>query len=120
MAEYNFKDYENTYKAISKGLSHWERIKDDKDHDKKGLAFSLTGNIIELESWDGVYGNSSCYPFFSVGNKVLFTTTVLKVLNKNKISILEEMIDVLRQESEHLKEEEIETLELRLKELKGK
>ncbi len=110
---------------LSQGLSRWKEIAKDPRYDKTGLGFDLDTRFkgseeirLDLTSWSGVYGSSSCSTVFS-GLSNYFTSALLIWLNTHIIDVLEGTLAVMKAELAKCRDVELERARRELTEIES-
>lgn len=96
-----FLDAHQTAQQLRAAKAEWDKISEDSRNDKKGFGFNLDDRFtafclhVNLSSWVGQYGSSSCHNILSVRSEAAAHDAFVKYLNRHLWEILAEMSDII-------------------------
>ena len=124
--KFSFNDIDSVVNGIRDSLATWQKRREDSNYDKLGVGFNKDDRFsvakfeLSLDSWSGVYGNSSCSTFFNIHNSAIFRSAFIRVLNIKLAGLLAQTADLLDGENREARTKKIAEMELELAELKAK
>ncbi len=124
--KFSFIDIDRVVNSIRKGLTDWQRKREDKKYDKldvgfnKDSRFSVVKFELSLDSWSGIYGSSSCGTFFYIHNSEIFRDAFIRVINMKLATLLGHTADLLDKDNQQARAKKIVEVEAELAELKGR
>ena len=119
----NLEELERRVKTannLTRSLNNYRSAIKDSRCDKYGIGFNLDRRFssatveLSIDSWTGYYGSSGSSKSISIYDKKLFNSALLKVLNKNFDAIINEVSELLIDESLKYKEKAINELQSKL------
>ncbi len=123
---FSFNDIDQVANSIRKGLTDWQRKRENKKIDKldvgfnKDSRFSVAKFELSLDSWTGEYGSSSCGSFFYVHNSDIFKNAFIRVLNMKFATLLTATSELLDKDNREARAKKIVEMEAQLTQLKEK
>jgi len=125
MKEFNFDELAREVRILQEGLETYKECQNDPKCDKLGLGFNLSRECssikisVSLDSWKGFYGSNSCSTILgSLGD--VFEHYFKKYLNKHKIEILEEIIEMIKKDIKGKAKQKIAELESQINNIREK